>query len=204
MGICTRASWIPGHLPRPRANPELETRHEGEGEPPADPKAARPQTPVPRTHGHDLGATPETRGAVLGHWEGVSSPAAATKRGTPSSAPPGSRFFGTTPNTSSRPSSRCESTLRNSLTWDQEAELPANGSAPRWTWPSTSATRTPRGSAAPTVHTACASTSQRHRPIRLPGGASRGRRGTQRPAIPSKPSELHETKREDVELLDAA
>lgn len=51
--------------------------------------------------------------------------------------------------------------LRNSLTWDGERNSPCtNGSAPRWTWPSTSATP-PRGSAAPTRTPtgSCASTS---------------------------------------------
>ena len=95
--------------------------------------------------------------------------------------------------------------LRNSLIGTRSGTRPAQTDPPRWTWPSTSATRTPRGSGARTRTPtgSCASTSPKAPTYPSTGGLPRrGRRGTQRPATQNprfmKPSE------KIVELLDAA
>ena len=156
---------------------------------------------------------PETEDrAVPGHGRAISSPAAATKARSArsSSAPPGSRSCctcptGTTPNTSSGPSStKCslaaQTPAQFSLTWDQGAELALHkriGASldmavyfcdPHSPWQRGTNENT-NGLPAPVLP-------QGHRPIRPPGGLPRrGRRGTQRPA--TQDPRLHETKRED-------
>ncbi|BCB68419.1 hypothetical protein BLJIH1_07110 [Bifidobacterium longum] len=45
-----------------RTQAGAETRHEAGANRPQTPRRPRPQTPFPRTHGHDLGATPGDRG----------------------------------------------------------------------------------------------------------------------------------------------
>ena len=102
---------------------------------PQTPRRPRPQTPFPRTHGHDLRATPEIEDrAVPGHWEGDLITGSRNKSAIGTLVERTTRFTILLHLPDGHDAEHVQQAiidkmqhlpklLRNSLTWDQGAEL---------------------------------------------------------------------------------